>query len=404
MAMKTIFGQYKDILDLLPSIIICTDLEGNVLYGNPAAHRHLGLDALGPVPLQKADISWEKNRIAAAFETCMSTGTPERIDDLRFDTPKGLKFLGFTLYLQRGDTAETSVVIWSGADITTRKTLMEQLRQSQKMEAVGQLAAGVAHEINTPTQYILDNLYFLRDTVTDLKRLFELMSPLLLFARAQQVANIADIDEFQESIDLDFLLTEAPSAATQCIEGAGQIANIVGAMKEFAHPEMEEKTLCDVNRIVRNTLTVSKNEWKFVAKTETSFANDIPNILCVPGVMNQVLLNLIVNAAHAVADRKNQEGASFEGIIHCSTRLNDDHVELTVADNGAGIPESIRERIFEPFFTTKPVGKGTGQGLAIAHDAVVNKHNGQILCHSDPGRGTRFTIRLPLTQEEATDL
>jgi signal transduction histidine kinase len=229
------------------------------------------------------------------------------------------------------------------------------------------------------------------------------MSPLLTFAREHNISNIGEIDDFLESIDIEFLLSEVPSAAVQCIEGTNQIANIVGAMKEFAHPEMDEKTFCDINRIVQNTFTVSKNEWKFFAKAVTSLSSDLPNVPLIPGLMNQVLLNLIVNASHAVVDRKKQEGEAFEGIIRCNTRLSGDCVELTVSDNGAGIPESIRERIFEPFFTTKPIGKGTGQGLAIAHDAIVIKHKGQIYCQSVEGEGTTFTIRLPLTETIGTN-
>jgi PAS domain S-box-containing protein len=288
-------------------------------------------------------------------------------------------------------------------DISERKTLESQLLQAQKLEAIGQLAAGIAHEINTPTQYVSDNTRFLRDAFLDLSKIVRSHVHLADLVKqegtcdpalAQALSQAAGL--FEEA-DGEYLMEEVPKAIEQTLEGLGRIATIVRSMKEFAHPGPDSKSPTDINRAIENTVTVAKNEWKYVAEVVTDLDHALPPVPCVPGEVNQVFLNIIVNAAHAIADVV-QEGQGSKGQIKISTRLVGQEAEIRISDDGPGIPAAIRQRIFDPFFTTKAPGKGTGQGLAIAYRVIVDKHGGALEVESTEGVGTTFVIRLPLEE------
>jgi signal transduction histidine kinase len=206
---------------------------------------------------------------------------------------------------------------------------------------------------------------------------------------------LTTVESISRTADLEYLSREIPAAARQSLEGVKHVAKIVHAMKEFSHPGSTEKVPVDLNHAIETTLTVARNEWKYIAEAVTELAPDLPPVLCLPGELNQVILNLLVNAAHAIGDVvKNVEGT--KGTIKIVTRLAGPWAEIMISDTGGGIPEGIRHRIFEPFFTTKEVGKGTGQGLAIARSTIVKKHDGELFFESTVGRGTTFTIRLPV--------
>jgi signal transduction histidine kinase len=281
-------------------------------------------------------------------------------------------------------------------DVTERILLREQLFQAQKLESVGQLAAGIAHEINTPTQYIGDNVRFLKDAFLDLKNLLANYERLLLAAQdgALSADTIQQVTAAVEQADAGYLLEEIPKAIDQTLEGVTRVSTLVGAMKEFSHPGTKEKVLVDLNHAIASTITVARNEWKYVADMETDFDASLPLIPCQAGEFNQVILNLIVNAAHAIADVV-REGGPEKGKIRIKTRNCLEWAEIRVQDTGSGIPEGVRTRIFDPFFTTKQVGRGTGQGLAIARSVVVDKHAGTIHFETETGKGTTFIIRLP---------
>jgi PAS domain S-box-containing protein len=277
-------------------------------------------------------------------------------------------------------------------DITERKRVEESLRESerqlrlaQKLESIGQLAAGIAHEINTPVQYIGDNAQFLSGAFQDLFRVIE-----------RQTSAAADP---AADVDVPYLRSEIPNAVAQIQEGVGRVATIVRAMKRFSHPGPAEKIPMNIHQGIESTILVSRNEWKYVADLTTDFDPEMPPIPCVAGEFNQVILNLIVNAAHAIADVVKEYGG--KGAIRIGTRKNGDFAEIRVTDTGGGIPEAIRSKVFDPFFTTKAVGKGTGQGLAIAHSVIVQKHRGTIRFESEDRKGTTFVIQLPL--EERTE-
>jgi PAS domain S-box-containing protein len=280
-------------------------------------------------------------------------------------------------------------------DMTDRKQLESELGQARKLEAVGQLAAGIAHEINTPTQYVGDGVHFLKEAFEGYRRLAGQYRRALeaLHAVGGQEALVTEIRQTEQDIDLAYLEANVPGSFASCEDGISRISTIVRAMKEFAHPDQKEMAPADLNQALKTTLAIAKNEYKYVADLTTEFG-DLPPVRCYVGELNQVFLNLIVNAAHAVADVVGNQGG--KGTIRIRTSLDGDKVRIDIADTGSGIPEPIRHRIFDPFFTTKEVGKGTGQGLAIARATVVAKHGGSLTFETEVGKGTTFTIRLPI--------
>lgn len=268
-----------------------------------------------------------------------------------------------------------------------------QLRHSQKLEGIGQLAAGIAHEINTPTQFVTDNLTFLRDSWNSAYELLERYRSAVGEAAGRLPRGVAEtLKQAEESCDFSFIASEVPRAIDQSLDGAHRVARIVRAMKEFSHPDSAEKTATNLNKAIESTVTVARNEWKYVAELVMELDAALPPVVCYPGDINQVVLNLIINAAHAIKE-KVKEGE--KGRITVGTRMLDGRVQVWVADTGTGIAEAIRGRVFDPFFTTKEVGKGTGQGLAMAYAVVVKKHGGQIWFETKVGEGTRFFINLP---------
>jgi len=272
--------------------------------------------------------------------------------------------------------------------------------QSQKMRSIGQLAAGIAHEINTPTQYVGDNIRFLKDAFEDIASLLRSGADLLEAVRAGAVttAMARRLAADYERADLPYLMAEIPGAIQHALDGVDRISRIVRAIKEFAHPGPAEKSTADLNTIIETTLTVARNEWKYVADLVTDFDPDLPPIPCHPAEINQVILNMVINAAHAIEDA-NQPARRVKGVISIRTRRRGGWAEVQIADNGVGIPAQIRPHIFDPFFTTKAMGRGSGQGLAICYPVVVEKHGGTITFESEEGHGTTFTLRLPLTEE-----
>jgi two-component system, NtrC family, sensor kinase len=286
-------------------------------------------------------------------------------------------------------------------DLTRRKQLETQLAHAQKMESVGQLAAGIAHEINTPIQYVGDNTRFLKTSFEGIERILHETDQLL-----EQCSAYSELDRAVQSlralfdeVDISFLREEIPSAIDQTLEGAESVARIVRAMKDFSHPGSEERIRVDLNRALENTLTVCKNEWKYVADLKTNFAEDLPQIDCLPGELNQVFLNLIVNAAHAIESQMGAKRSNERGTLTVATKSIERWAVVEVTDTGCGIPEAIQSRIFDPFFTTKAVGKGTGQGLAICYNVVVEKHQGKLFFTTEPGAGTTFHVWLPLSPD-----
>jgi PAS domain S-box-containing protein len=277
------------------------------------------------------------------------------------------------------------------SEVAAREQLEQELRLAQKLESIGQLAAGIAHEINTPMQYIGDNTAFLDGAF---RRLFEYMELLGAAAASTEIDRTeidAQLQAAKKRLRLDYLARQVPKALSDSKSGIEHVSNIVRAMKSFAHLDHEEKLDSDLNQAIRDTLIVAQHEYKSVANVETDLG-ELPPVRCVVSRVNQVFLNLIVNAVHAIADARREE----PGLIRVTSRAFDNVVEIRVSDNGCGIPESIRHRVFDQFFTTKQVGRGTGQGLSIARNVIVDAHGGSITFESESGVGTTFIVRLPI--------
>ena len=287
------------------------------------------------------------------------------------------------------------------SEMRERERMAIELRLAQKLESVGRLAAGIAHEINTPIQYIGDSVSFLQTAQTDLDRALNLYR-----AAFQQLARkdipqtvLAPLEAAERGLDLPFLSMEIPKAFQRTLQGVERVAAIGRAMREFAHPDSVEQNPADLNHAIQTTLLVAHNEYKYNARVET-LLGDLPEVVCNVGELNQVFLNLIVNAAHAIAEA-GKDAAT--GLITITTQTSGKSVEICVADNGCGISAENIDKIFDPFFTTKPVGLGTGQGLAITRAIVTEKHGGTIDVHSEVGSGTRFVLRLPIAGRPASE-
>jgi signal transduction histidine kinase len=281
-------------------------------------------------------------------------------------------------------------------EMTARLQVETDLRQAHKLESVGRLAAGVAHEINTPVQFVSDSVHFLRDATADLMttiaHLREVEASVLAGTPSLEAAEAAAYAA--ETADLPYLVEHVPKAIDRALDGLERVATIVRSMKEFAHPDAVEMAPVDLNRAIESTLVIARNEYKYVADVETDFM-PLPPVRCHAGDINQCVLNIVVNAAHAIGDVV--AGTGGRGRITVRTRLDGDaHVVVSVTDTGRGIPEGIRDRVFDPFFTTKDVGKGTGQGLAIARVIVVDRHQGELTIESEVDRGTTCHMRLPI--------
>ena len=393
----------EELLDSLPTILIglAQDLRitrWNLMAGKVFAHP--AEEACGK-PLDTVKIPWDGDRVRLGLERCRADGMSVRLDDLSFvraNGKEGVLGLAINPRLRDGDVFLGFTIM--GADITERKMLEKQLAQAQKLRSIGQLASGIAHEINTPTQYVGDNIRFLKDAFEDLIVVLQGDEELLAAARGGVVSAelIRRLQDGRERADLEYLVSEVPVAIQHTLEGVERISKIVRAMKDFAHPGREEKAPADLNQIIDSTVTVARNEWKYVADMQTDFDRSLPPVLCHPAEIGQVILNLVINAAHAIEDVVKQ-GRAAKGGITIATRRRDGWAEIRISDTGGGIPENIRHRIFDPFFTTKEIGRGTGQGLAICYPVIVGKHGGRITFDSEVGRGTTFTIGLPLGEQ-----
>ena len=276
------------------------------------------------------------------------------------------------------------------AQLAWRERVEAELKISQRLEAVGQLAAGVAHEISSPIQYVSDNIQFLRDASLDVLRAIDTLRAAIQERGGAALAGVAE--ELENEIDLDYLRRELPSSADSMQRGVQRIATIVGAMRQLSHPGSEKPCKADLNRTLENALEVTSSAYRYIADVDRQLG-DIPAVTCHAAELGQVFINLIINASHAM-ESTSREGQ--RGTLRVRTAVEGAHVVVSVSDSGCGIPDAIRHKVFDAFFTTKEVGRGTGQGLAIARSIVVDRHHGKLTFDSVIGCGTTFEIRLPI--------
>ena len=386
------------ITDSLVEGVLAVDGDGSIMFANPAAVRVLECgsvyaDILGrklALVVRLRTDNGEMELLSPQWREGVSKSGGLQDDDAVFVLPSGNAVpvaYAFTPLAMGEETGRGAII--SFREIGALKQAQHETMQSARLAGIGQLAAGIAHEINTPVQYIGDNLRYIGDSLAKLELAVVAGQDLAATLTGDAAENYA---QAFPAAKMKRLLAELPEAVRESLDGTAQIARIVLSMKEFSHPGTAVKIASDINRALDNTLTVTRNAWKHVAEAVRDFAPDLPPVPCHLGELNQVFLNLIVNAAQAIEG----SGKKLPGRITVTTRHDESWVEIRVADSGSGVPQAIRDRIFEPFFTTKPVGKGTGQGLAICRDVVVTKHGGTLEVGGEEGEGAVFIIRLPL--------
>lgn len=382
----------EKLLESISSPLIVTDENLVILRWNRIAEQTFGLTADQVVGKQffELELNCSQEQISQAFKSCRQHGKQVDLVDFPCGDAGGKEHymnLHISRYERSHADREPGFLILA-EDITQWKEMQTQLNQAQKLEAIGQLASGIAHEINTPIQYIGDNMRFLQDSFLDIKDL------LLFFIQPENDIGetLKKLRQHAEDIDLSFLLKDVPEAFEQALEGINRVAQIVKAMKEFTHPGQKEKKAVNINKALQNTILITKNEWKYVADVETHFADNLPLVHGFLGELNQAFLNIIVNAAHAI---KEVVSDTEKGRIIVKTYAKDGLVVIEIADSGCGIQEKHLNKIFDPFFTTKEVGKGTGQGLTLAYNVITHKHGGKLWCDSEVNKGTTFFIELP---------
>ena len=385
--------KYRSIFEFAAQGIVTVDQERQIKTFNPAAEAIFGTSSTEAVDQDFLTLFRAQDSEQVASLLGSPTTIPQELLALRSDGSERVVEV-VTSGVERSGENELVVLI---QDRTGRQRLETQLRHAQKMKSVGQLAAGIAHEINTPIQFVGDNLRFLGNSFEGIERLL-----LLLDKEHQDSADhplqgegLEPKKQTEQDMDLDFVREEIPQAIEQSIVGIERVATIVQAMKEFSHPGNVSPTAVDVNGALKSAISVSQNEWKYVAEMRTDFDESLPVISGYPGDLNQAFLNIIVNATHAIESRTDLD----RGEIAILTKTDQHCVVVEIADNGCGIPEEDLQKIFEPFYTTKEVGKGTGQGLSVVHSVIVDKHNGEIEVDSQPGRGTTLTVLLPLESD-----
>jgi len=394
-ALRDSQGRLLSITASLFEGVLLVDLSGIVIFANPSARRWLEDEALAERELDQIFTLLQGGEEVlfheGPFAQVIQTGETILVEDAVFLTNGGKSLNVAFATSPLVEAGRRRMAIISFRSIEALKQAQLEALQASRLASVGQLAAGIAHEINTPIHYVGANLRFMADSLTQIGEAMGKMKALL-----EQSGREEEVQTIYADHDLDYLWEELPGAASQSLEGVEHVAHIVRSMKEFSHPGSRSMVATDLNRTIDSTLTVSRNEWKHVAEVETDLDPTMPLILCFPADMAQVLLNLIVNAAQSI------ESGPRKGLgkIRVSTRMLPGFAEIRVEDNGPGVPPAVRDKIFDPFFTTKAVGKGTGQGLSICLDVVCNRHGGRLFLDESVWDGACFVIRLPIKAPE----
>jgi PAS domain S-box-containing protein len=282
-------------------------------------------------------------------------------------------------------------------DETNRKQMEAQLAQAQRLEAIGQLTAGVAHEINSPMQFVVDNVEYLAEGIHQAAQVIKGLESQLAAPLADHAERRIAIDRLLKETRFDQFQNQADAAIEDCREGCQRVVSIVRAMRQLSHPGSEKFEQADLQEIIRGATTVTRNTWRYVADLNVEAEKDLPMIDCRPSELSQVFVNLIVNASDAIAESLEVEPERAKQ-IHIRTEKVAEVLRVRLSDSGCGMSPEVSQRVFEPFFTTKAVGKGTGQGLAIAYSIIVQKHRGSLRVDSQLGIGTTFVIDLPIRQ------
>lgn len=390
---------FQLILENTTDLIAVVDANGHRVYNSPSYQTVLGFSAeeLRTTHALAQIHPEDVERVNAAVDVARRTGRGETIVYRMQHRDGSWRTLESCAGVVRDAAGRMTFLVIVARDVTERRKRELEQQLGLKLESIGRLAAGIAHEINTPTQYITDNTRFLADG-------FRTLSAAIVAPSGEGEKARPDGERPPSATpndELAYLLTEIPQALQQNLEGLARISRIVGSLKEFSHPNAPTPTPSDLNRAIETATVVSRHEWKYVAELVTDLQADLPLVPCVLDEINQVLLNLIVNAAHTIGDALKARGET-RGTITIRTRQDGDHAVIEVSDNGLGIPAAVRSRVFEPFFTTKGIGKGTGQGLAIVYASIVQHHRGTVDFVTEEGKGTTFRLRLPFASPRSS--
>jgi two-component system NtrC family sensor kinase len=379
------------VLETVQGALFVSDIEGNIVMMNASA-----VDLLG---CKKQDLegTFFVERLLSGSDEVPSDFLNHRHDhiEIAISAHDGTSIpVLMSSNPMRDEVGKVDGFVSIAIDLRQRQALEMELRQSQKLRSIGELAAGIAHEINTPLQFVGDSAQFLEEAWDDIGLILDSAEGLRAAVRdgIDTQPALSKLDAAVEVADLEFLREEVPNSVQRTLEGVSQVAKLVGAMKVFSHRGRTDKAEANLNEAIENTLIVARNEYKYLAKLELDLG-EIPLVYCAVGNINQVILNIVVNAAHAIESHRNGEN----GKIIVKTYTDDSSVTIAIEDNGGGIPNEIKDRIFDPFFTTKDVGRGTGQGLAIARNVIVDKHKGSLKLETTPGVGSKFIIKLPIS-------
>jgi PAS domain S-box-containing protein len=391
---------FRSIAENSADLIAVVDQSGHRIYNNPTYERMLGYT---PEEL-KSTVSYQQIHpddravVTQAAQRALETGVGESVE-YRMQRKDGT-FITLESHgsFIRDSKGEIQAFVISARDVSARRMAM----QTEKLSAIGQLAAGIAHELNTPVQYISDNITFIGESWSQLESAV-MLSVAPVHAAAAAAAAAAGASGSDSAVttgaappaDWEWLRQEVPRAIAQSREGIRRMSKILGAMRRFSHTGGGEREHVDLNEALDATLTVVQNQIKHLASVETDYQADLPRVECYSDELNQVFLNLIVNAAHAIRDASAMQGRP-RGKLTLRTRQMGEMVQIDVQDNGTGIPLPARAHVFDPFFTTKQVGEGTGQGLSICHDIVVHKHHGKIWFDTEIDKGTTFFVTVPI--------
>jgi PAS domain S-box-containing protein len=389
--------RYRALFDSVPVAIFVSRIDGSVIDVNSAGLQLFGYELTEFMALNLRSIyvnpAERDRRMAAAL--LEANAKPGEYQLRRRD---GTTFPALIQnHVIRDAAGEAAHVEGFVTDISELKRLEadrhkaeQEHRISTRLQSVGALAAGIAHEINTPMQFVSDSVYFIKSAIDELHGLWPEIAK--LSTGVETADAVKRIQAAAVGIDIEQLIIDANESAASALEGIRRVTKIIRAMHEFAHPDNGEHTMVDINRAIETTLTVCKNVYKEVADVKTDFG-PLPQVMCQYGEINQAFLNIIVNAAHAIESRRD---VRVKGLISITTQAEAGWAVIRIGDNGTGIPESVKARIFDPFFTTKEVGRGTGQGLAIVQSVIVERHKGRISVDSELGKGTTFVLRLPI--------
>ncbi|MDQ1289021.1 MAG: two-component system, NtrC family, sensor kinase, partial [Actinomycetota bacterium] len=338
--------------------------------------------------------------VAALERSVVETREPVTDATVMLSAQDGVRRKFLVSVLPHVEGEDFAGAIGIGTDVSRITDLERQLAQSSRLESIGQLAAGIAHEINTPVQYLSDNTRFVADAFGGVIDGLREIAGIVGDEQLDRDTLRGRLGAVLDRLDLSFVGEEVPHALASSLEGLERVGGIVRAMKDFSHPGQGRGEM-DLNRIVETTVEVTRSEWKYLAELSLDLDPQAGTVPAIEGEIKQVLLNLVVNAAQSVAERRRRTGGGDGlGRIVIRTRRTGEFVTFTVEDDGVGMDESVREHAFDPFFTTKPVGQGTGQGLSLAHETVIRRHGGRIDVVSAPDQGAAFTVHLPLAVPE----